>query len=151
MQNDSLIAARARGNPRLAIVVESPSEDAPVLVQRERVIIARRDGSDALGKPELARNQAVQAVALDDAAAELVLFARAPGVDVAGGGEGQDVVGARGERGYLFEGVEGGGVALDQGASGETEDAVVALGFWLVVVKEGGCRRRGFTRKVPQP
>lgn len=43
-------------------------------------------------------------MAVDEAPAELGLVAGAPGVDVASAGEGQDVVGAGGEVGYVAEG-----------------------------------------------
>lgn len=93
-----------RRDPRLPKVVQAPCVHPPALVDREAVRETREDSRDVLGERDVAGGQGFVAVAVDEAPAELGLVAGAPGVDVAGAGEGQDVVGSGGEVGYVAEG-----------------------------------------------
>ena len=127
VENDGFVAAGAGGDAGLAVVVEAPRVDFAVLVDGEGVGVAGGDVGHGFGEAEFAGDEAVEFGALHDAAAELVLLARAPGEDGAVAAEGEDVVGACGEFGDFFEAGDEGWVALDLCGQGEAEDALVAL------------------------
>ena len=133
-QDDGVVFARAFRDPRFAVVVEAPAPDAAGLVDGEGVVGPGFDVGDfAAGQAEFARHEAVHAGAFDDASAELVLLAGAPGEDVAFLVEREDVVAAADEVGDFLEGREVHGCSLDVRLCGEAEDAFVALGYGVSV------------------
>lgn len=85
LTNHSVRLARAFENPRLAEIVQSPAEHAVLAIDGEAVEAAAGNGSDlAFREGELRGHEGVRAVAVDDAAPELVLLAAAPREGVAG-------------------------------------------------------------------
>lgn len=94
-QNDGVVLAGTVADARLGKVVQTPGPDFTVHIDGEAVVLAAGDLLDVVFSSEThaLRNEGGQLVALEDAAAELVLLAAAPGEDVALGIEGEDVVG----------------------------------------------------------
>lgn len=115
VKDDGLIAARTLCDPRLAIVVQAPGVDSAVLVNGKGMRVTCCDVGHCFGEAEFAGDEAVELAALDDAAAELVLLAGAPGEDGAGTGEGEGVVGACSDFGDFLEVGEEDREALDLG------------------------------------
>lgn len=110
-----------------AETVQAPGVDRAVGVDGERVVGAGAYVHNVLAQAELARLQAVQLVALDDAAAELVLLTRTPGEDTAPVVEGEDVVGTTGELLDLLEGRDQDGSGLNPVLRIKPKDAIIAL------------------------
>lgn len=143
-----------------AETVQAPGVDRAVGVDGERVVGAGADVHNVLAQAELARLQAVQLVALDDAAAELVLLTRTPGEDAAPVVEGEDVVGTTGELLDLLEGRDQDGSGLNPVLRIKPKDAIIALmkseakvisivnTDWREMIED---REPQLTRKVPQP
>lgn len=118
------------GDAELAKVVEAPGPGAALVVEGEAVVGAGGDGDDADAAAEGAAAGAEGrglGVALDDAAAELVLLGGAPGLDLAAVVEGENVVGARGEGDDLAGLVEEDRSVLDVDVLGEAQDAIGGL------------------------
>lgn len=110
-----------------AETVQAPGVDRAVGVDGERVVVAGADVHNVLAQAELARLQAVQLVALDDAAAELVLLTRTPREDAAPVVEGEDVVGTTGELLDLLEARDQDGSGLNLVLRIKPKDAIIAL------------------------
>lgn len=116
---------------KLGVVVEAPAEDAALLVDDEAVVRAAGDadglgaadghGADALG---LERRLGV---VVEDLAAELVLLAAAPGVDLALVVECENVVGAGGDLRDAADVVDEDGDLLDIDGGVESEEAIAVL------------------------
>jgi hypothetical protein len=95
----AVVVVRSEGfaDAGLAVGVQAPRVDDASGGHGEGVVGAAADGGDRFAlEAELRGGQAVEFHPLDYAPAELVLLARAPGEDGAGGGEGEDVIGAAG-------------------------------------------------------
>ena len=117
---------------RLALGVDAPAPRVAVLVDGERVVVARTDDgcfAGARAEHDLLGGSPCNLAALDDAPAELALLASAEGVDVALGGEKDEVVVAcgGGDPLLVFEVVDWDGLVLLFGVAGEADETLVAL------------------------
>jgi hypothetical protein len=102
--DDSILVASSLRDARLAIVIQSPSEDSPARVNAKRMVRAACDGLEfRAAHGQWSWNEAIQARAFDDAAAELVLLAGTPSEDGAVGVKGECVVGACGYVGDFLQ------------------------------------------------
>ncbi len=110
-----VVAGCRRRDARLREVVQAPCVHVSGGREREAVELAGGDGGDlvvflvlvvlafAVGEAHQAGHESGGAIAFHDGAAELGLFAAAPGVDGAVGVEGQHVIATSGEGGDVFK------------------------------------------------
>lgn len=129
VQDCRLGFAGALWDAGFAVVVQAPAVDFSGLVDGKGVEGARADVDDVLGEAKLAGLQGVELVTLEDAAAELVLFARTPGKDRAFVIDGQDMVVAAVDLLDLFQGGNQSRSGLDLLVWVEAQDPVVALKY----------------------
>ena len=125
-------ACVGKAGARLAFRVDAPAPRVALLVDGERVVVARADDSRFAGaraQYDLLGGRTCDLAALDDTPAELAFFASAEGVDVALGGEEDEVVVAGCGRDPLFilEVEDRDGLVLLFGVAREADEALVAL------------------------
>jgi hypothetical protein len=125
-------------------------------VHGEGVVGARANVNNVFAQAKLARLQAVELVALHDAATELVLLARTPGIDAAAVIQGEDMVGTASQLLDLLEGGDENWSGLNAVLRIKAQDAVVALlnpeNLMISMMKARvDVKEYQLTRKVPQP
>lgn len=104
VNNGSLVVAGTLSNCRCAEAVQTPGVDFARSVNSEGVVRAAANVHDVLWEPKFARKKPVKLVTLNDATAELVLLARAPGEHAALIIEREDVIGSTGKVLDLLQG-----------------------------------------------
>lgn len=127
VSNGGLIVTSVVPDTSRTETVQTPGVDRAVGVHGEGVVGARAHVDNVLAQAELARLQAVELVALDNAATELVLLARTPGEDAAAVVQGEDMIGTASQLLDLLEGGDENGGGLNAVLRIKAQDAVVAL------------------------
>jgi hypothetical protein len=127
VSNGGLIVTSVVPDTSRTETVQTPGVDRAVGVHGEGVVGARAHVNNVLAQAELARLQAVELVALDDAATELVLLARTPGEDAAVVVQGEDMVGTASQLLNLLQGGDEDRSGLNAVLWIKAQDAVVAL------------------------
>jgi hypothetical protein len=127
VRNGSFVVTSVVADTSRTETVQTPGVDCAVGVHSEGVVGARAHMNNVLAQAKLARLQAVELVALDDAATKLVLLARTPGEDAAAVIQGEDMVGTASQLLDLLEGGDEDGSSLNAVLRIKAQDAVVAL------------------------
>ena len=127
LHNGSFVITSTIANGCCAEAVQAPGIDFSVRVNREGMVGATANVRDILREPKLAREQPMELIALNDAAAELVLLSRAPRENAAFVVQRKDVVRATRQVLDLFQGRNEDWSVLNPMGGVKAENSVIAL------------------------